>query len=181
MYQEDRSAIKQEWLTTESFQCYNGVKQGCILSPTLFHLYLNDLPDILNQSESVDPILVDGSPLNCLLYADDLVLFSKNPNDLQTLLNQLNLYADSIGLTVNIEKTKVLIFNKAGRRLSNYVFLYKDHIIENARLYKYLGPTLDVFGSFSFAQQELKKSALKALFKLKKIWDHFLTTTPHLH
>jgi len=70
---EDRSAIKQEGLITKSFQCYKGVKQGCML-----------------------------------LYADVLVLFSKTPNDLQALLNQLNLYADNNGLTVSIEKTKVL-------------------------------------------------------------------------
>ena len=71
MYSSDRSVI------TESFQCHNGVKQGDILSPTLFNLYLHDLPE---QFETVnDPVCLDGRAIDCLLYAEDLTIVLKLP------------------------------------------------------------------------------------------------------
>ena len=63
-----------------------------------------------------------------------------------------------------------------------YFLLYKNNIIENVRLYKYLGLTFSAYGNFTTAKQELKKSALKALFKLKSEmgpffnYDHPLLT-----
>ena len=44
MYSKDKSAVKIENKITQKFLCHNGVKQGCMLSPTLFNIYLSDLP-----------------------------------------------------------------------------------------------------------------------------------------
>ena len=49
-----------------------------ILSPILFNLFLNELPLALS-TKTTDPfILPNGTSLNCLLYADDLVIFLKS-------------------------------------------------------------------------------------------------------
>ena len=120
MYSKDKSAVKINNKMTEAFPCYIGVKQGCMLSPTLFNLYLSDLPEFLNSSSSTD-ILFDDSerPINCLLYADDLLIFSRSANGLQTLLNKLESYCDKTELTVNLDKIKVMTFNNCGKSLSN--------------------------------------------------------------
>ena len=47
MYKDDRSAIEKDGIITKSFGCYSGVKQGCMLSPTLFNSFLSDLPCVL--------------------------------------------------------------------------------------------------------------------------------------
>ena len=44
----DKSAVKFENKITHTFLCHNGVKQGCMLSPTLFNIYVSDLPEMLN-------------------------------------------------------------------------------------------------------------------------------------
>ena len=68
MYSKDKSAVKINNKMTEAFPCYTGVKQGCMLSPTLFNLYLSDLPEFLNSSSSIDILLDDSErPINCLL------------------------------------------------------------------------------------------------------------------
>ena len=64
--------------------------------------------------------------------------------------------------------------------MSNYAFNYQDKILENVKLYKYLGLTFSAFGNFTIAKQELKKSALKALFKLKKDMGNFFHFDPCL-
>ena len=45
-----------------------------------------------------------------LLFADDMVLFSNSPDELQTLLNRLHIYSSHCGLKVNTAKTKVCVF-----------------------------------------------------------------------
>ena len=86
MYSKDKSAVKINNKLTEAFPCYTGVKEGCMLSPTLLYLYLSDLPEFLNSSSSTDILLDDSKrPINCLLYADDLVVISRSANGLQTL------------------------------------------------------------------------------------------------
>ena len=77
MYLNDKSAVKIDYKQTQSFTCDAGVKQGCILSHTLFNFYLRDLPQFLNIASSTDIMLSDKS-INCLLYADDLVIFSRS-------------------------------------------------------------------------------------------------------
>ena len=60
---------------TDSFDCPWGVKQGCIISPTLFNLYVNELHNFFKE-KGVFQIPLSEQKLSLLLYADNLVLFS---------------------------------------------------------------------------------------------------------
>ena len=69
MYSKNKSAVKINYKMAEAFPCYTGVKQGCMLSPTLFNLFLSDLPEFLNSSSSTDILLDDSErPINCFNY-----------------------------------------------------------------------------------------------------------------
>ena len=54
MYSNDESAVKIDSKLTESFTCHAGVKQGCMLPPTLFNFYLSDLPKFLNTASATE-------------------------------------------------------------------------------------------------------------------------------
>ena len=88
MNSNDKSAVKIDNKLTEAFACFAGVKQGCMMSPSLFNFYLSDLPKFLNTTSSTD-IVLGGRSINCLLYADDLVIFSRSAKNLQIILNKL--------------------------------------------------------------------------------------------
>ena len=97
MYSHSKCCVKDNYNRSEFFNYDKGVRQGCILSPLLFSLYLNELPYILNNNAK-DPILLpDGSHLNCLLYADDLLLISHSAESLQRSLDRLSKNTVSIG------------------------------------------------------------------------------------
>ena len=51
-----------------------GVRQGCILSPLFFNLYINDLPFAFENILSDAIVLPNGTKLNSLSYADDLII-----------------------------------------------------------------------------------------------------------
>jgi hypothetical protein len=64
----------------------------------------------------------------------------------------------------NTSKTRILIFNKAGR-LIKHSFRYGNENIECVSNCKYLGIWFSSSGFYSYAQNELYKKSLKAFFK----------------
>ena len=91
-----------------SFETKIRVKQGCILSPTLFSLYLNVLNDCLDIS--CDPVAIDTTKTSSLLYADDIVLLSNTAEGFPNTLNKLGNFCEIWNLKINISKTKVMFF-----------------------------------------------------------------------
>lgn len=80
-----------------------GVPQGCSLGPLLFMVYINDLPDIINNAHTI-------------LFADDTVLFhishsvESSINLVQSDLNNLHLWCRDNLLDLNIKKKNVCFF-----------------------------------------------------------------------
>ena len=113
MYEVSTSCIRINDRVSENFHPHLGVKQGDNLNPNLFKIFINDLPDYLDNSS--DSIILNERILNCLMYADDVILLSETAEGLQNCLDKLNKYCEQWGLEVNLKKTKSLIFNNTGR------------------------------------------------------------------
>ena len=118
MYSEDKACVKLDDRITESFPVNIGVKQGCVLSPTLFNLFLSDLPSLFHSLDMDAPKLTNHS-VTSLFWADDLAIMSTSANGLQLAMDNLKLYSDTNELSVNIKKTKLMVFNKSGKLLKN--------------------------------------------------------------
>ena len=128
------------------FGCNIGVRQGKNLSPFLFSIFLNYLEASLNSkgvfgvsiTVTTDDILI-FLKLLLLLYADDTVIFSDDKDTLQyAFLNVFEDYCNEWHLTVNIQKTKIVIFSR-GRANKTHRFTYQDKTTEIVDDYKYLG------------------------------------------
>ena len=92
-YASQSYCIKWGTDLSEPFFISNGVRQGGILSPYLFNLYLNDLSVQLNKIQI--GCCCNGRIVNHLMYADDLVVFAPSAKRLQTLLNTCSNYGKS--------------------------------------------------------------------------------------
>ena len=117
------------------------------------------------------PVSLNTSKINCLMYADDVILLSETPAGLQNSLSHLQKYCTKWGLEVNTKKTKSLIFNNTGK-LDTNVFTFNNNNIENVRHYFYLGVNFSITGSFTEAKNVLYKKGLKAFFKIRKCFEH---------
>jgi hypothetical protein len=115
-------------------------------------MYINDLPDYLERA--FDPITLNGRSIHCLMYADDIILLSSSANGLQEKLDILSKYCQDCCLNVNTLKTKIMIFNKAGK-FHNIDFNLNGVRLECVSRYKYLGVYFCLSGSFTYAQEDL--------------------------
>ena len=166
MYADVSYFVKLDKGLTENILSNSGVKQGCVLSPLLFNLFLHDFPGIFD--DECDAVLCGTLKMNCLMFADDLVLFSESAPGLQNCLNKLNTYTKKWNLKVNINKTQVGVFKKGGKKLKHLYFYLGTEEIENVQNY-YLGIIFNASGSFSNACINIADKAMKAFFKLKRI------------
>ena len=85
----------------------NGTRQGGILSPYLFSLYINEmLDDIADTNIGCS---LNNYQTNVLAYADDITLIAPTSAGLQVLLNKLFDYISQLGLTLNINKSVYMV------------------------------------------------------------------------
>ena len=110
-----------------------GVKQGCVLSPLLFNMYVSDIPDIFD--DACRPVTVISLTTNSMPFADDLVLLSESAECIQRCIGKLENYCHQWGLTINQDKTKVIIINKGGKKLKKIKFYVNDSEIEIVQSY----------------------------------------------
>ena len=103
---------------SESFNVTNGVRQGGILSPLLFNVYMDDLSFTLNEMNV--GCSFSNKVVNHLMYADDIVVFAPSAIGLKKLLHACNDYADEHDIKFNTSKSAVMIFRPKQGMKVNY-------------------------------------------------------------
>ena len=96
------------------FHCEIGLRQGKVLSPILFSLFVEDLELFLEKDTNCG-LYINDIVCILLLLADDMAVIGRSQQELQQHLNFLHEYCDKWGLKVNRSKTKIVVFRKRGR------------------------------------------------------------------
>ena len=148
-YSNLTSTVKWNGVYSESFRVYSGVRQGGVLSPHLFSIYVDDLIAKLRLLKNGCHIA--NVFLACLVYADDIVLLAPCRSALQLLLNTCEEYGFSWCLTYNPSKTKVMTFGKSTCAPSFFMY---GKLLDIVHEYKYLGVT--VVAGITFSTSHLK-------------------------
>ena len=94
--------------TTDWFQIGKGVRQGCILSPCLFNLYVQYTLRTAGLEEAQAEIKIAGRNISNLRYADDTTLMAESEEELKSLLMKVKEESEKVGLKLNLQKTKIM-------------------------------------------------------------------------
>ena len=106
IYDNIKLQVKYLGSLSDLFSCDVGLLQGEIISPFMVALFKDDIE--MNLQENLN----DGITIDQLqLY---LLLFSETREGLQNQLNNLETYCKTWNLTVNVLKTKIVVFRKGG-------------------------------------------------------------------
>ena len=112
------------------------MRQGNHISPKLFTACLQDT--IINQINwEGRGINIDGEHLSHLIFADDIVLVAKSPEELERMLTDIHIASKPLGLSTNLSKTKVML-NETSIMSTVAV---DGNVIEKVDRYVYLGNT----------------------------------------
>ena len=176
MHSNSKFVVKMDNFLSHLGQYERGVRQGDGLSPLLFNIFLNDINDIFDETIS-QPVILNTTKLNCLIYADDVFLLSESKEGLQSCLDSLNVYCDYWKLRINTEKTKVMVFSAGKIKTDNIKFTLNKSDIEIVDNYKYLGILLSYNGNFKHAADHMYQKSLKAIFSLKSSVLDFESTS----
>ena len=108
LYAGKEATVRTEHGPTDWFQIGKGVRQGCILSPCLFNLYAEYIMRNVRLEEAEAGIKIAGRNINNLRYADDTTLMAESEEEIKNLFIKLKEESENIGLTLNIQKTKIM-------------------------------------------------------------------------
>ena len=144
-----------------------GVPQGSILGPLMFLIYVNDVERSCSHSR-------------VKLYADDTVLYASGTNiktGVEHLQKDLNSYTEwcmKNKLTINVSKTKCMLFSSKKKLPKDVVLELDGEVLHKVSSYKYLGVTLDPLGNFElFVRNQLKTISYRT-YQLSKL-SHYLS------
>ena len=100
------------------------------------------------------------------LFADDAAIVSETKEGLQESLNNVQTYCSRWNLTVNVQKTKIVVFRKGGVLSNDYTWTYDGQEIEIVPCFNYLGITLSCGGSLIHTTNALSGKALRVMSSL---------------
>ena len=103
IYSNSKSAVRTTSGTSDWFPVTSGVRQGCVLSPLLFVIYMDHI------TKEADP---DEEALNELLFADDQVVINNDATKLQQHIDKINDSCKTHDMKISISKTEVMTISR---------------------------------------------------------------------
>ncbi len=117
------------------------------------------------DGKECDAPALAGVHIWLLFLVDDLVLTSESEVRLQQQLDTLQQLCAERGLIMNVEKTKVMVFNSIDPCQE---FVFKDDVIERVQTFKYLGILLETTPNLDNAMEHLAATSRCSLFALNR-------------
>jgi hypothetical protein len=175
LYTDVKCTLSLGDVVTEGAELSIGLKQGCVLSPILFALYLRDLGNSL--LESGKGISVGGEKIPGLFFADDVVLMANTKVELQDLLRIAGDYGEKWRLEYSEKKSKVMVLGQKPRTGEKWMVgrfripegQEKVITIGEVEDYEYLGVKIKATGQgmFRYHVEKIKQKVNRAKGMIK--------------
>ncbi|KAI5715688.1 hypothetical protein M8J77_020743 [Diaphorina citri] len=185
LHENTHAAVRTDGEVGPSFAVRTGVRQGCVLAPLLFLVYIQTIVAnmSLQQQDGVDIIYRADSDMFSkrglksrtkvarfkvaeLMFADDCAIVTRTPEALQAAISTFAQSAASLGLQVNEDKTEVMFVNCPSNPIS-----LNGKILNEVPAFKYLGSIISKNGDSMLEIQNRINAASQAFGKLyARVW-----------
>ena len=164
--QKVTSAVCFNGSTGDWFRTTVGVRQGCLLSPTLSNIFLERImADPLADHKSI--VSIGSRTISNLRFADDIDGLAGSELELANLVELLDKTSTAYGMQISAEETKLMTNNTNGISSNIRVNGEKLEIVQS---FQYLGAIVTDEGSMPEVRSRIAQT-IAALTKLKIIWD----------
>ncbi|KAI8491883.1 hypothetical protein Bbelb_302560 [Branchiostoma belcheri] len=153
--------VQDDGETSTAFPVTNGVKQGCVLAPTLFSIVFTAMltdafhgtkegidikyrtdGKLLNQRRLLALTKVKHTVLKDFLFADDCALNATSGQDMQVSTDRFSGACDNFGLIISTKKTEVLYQPRPGKPYKEPCVTVHGQVLNPVDKFTYLGSTM---------------------------------------
>lgn len=174
-YSNSSSSVVIDSSYSSPFPILQGVRQGAILSPLLYSIFVDELLDDLTSSKL--GVMIGSVHCPSPMYADDLALIANSAERLQLLLDIVYRYSSKWRYQFNSAKSAILVFGESTKsRLSarcNRAWHVGPDTIQEQDSYIHLGILRSVSNSNSSRTASRCASGRSAFFALNSIGSRF--------
>jgi exonuclease III len=133
MYSDSKSCVRILGRKSEMFRVDAGLRQGCVLSPLLFIIYMDR---IARRSLGQESVTIGSVNASHLLFADDLAILASSQSELQCALDRFALECEAASMRINTAKTETLVISRNPRECTLQV---SGVPLQQVEKFKYLG------------------------------------------
>ena len=186
-----KGTVQYDGSTSDAFDIRSGVKQGCVLAPTLFGIffavllkhafgtstegvYLHTRSDgrLYNLARLKAKSKVRQATIRDMLFADDAALATHTEPELQCLMDRFAKACDEFGLTISLKKTNVMAQDAEPPRIT-----IQDYELEVVSQFTYLGSTITNNLSLdSELNQRIGKASTTLARLSQRVWNNSMLT-----
>ena len=151
MYSKVQACVQVNDKLSDFFDILVGLKQGCLLSPLLFNIFIDGLIEEIKRVGK--GVKCGGITIGCLLFADDIALVAESRADLEVLMEVVWEYSRKWMFHFNLDKSAVVIFERKKKLLPSgdckescscgRHWKFGDGFILEIESYRYLGIEFD--------------------------------------
>jgi hypothetical protein len=160
------------------FEIDVGLRQGCLMSPILFAIYINGIAEEIKGAKlGARLILRREENVGILMFADDIALLADDQTELQKLMDLTYDYSRKWRFTFNYDKCAVVVFGNPEQKFAygncdstctcGYHWRLGTKLIKQVTSYKYLGVELDQKLSWKEFKERIASKAKK---NVSAIW-----------
>ena len=181
---------------SETFGVTNGVKQGCVLAPTLFSIFLSAMlveafrgmgdgvyiqsrqsADLFNIAHFRAKTKTTQILVRELLYADDSALVAHSAEEIQRIVDAFSDASKKFGLKINIKKTEVL-YQPNSTRTREEDIMVDGNKLNSVPEFTYLGSTISSDGRIDAEIQRRMAKASASFGRLRqRLWNNHHVST----
>ena len=174
LYEKATSAVLFNRNTGDWFRTTVGVRQGCLLSPTLLNVFLEKImTDALENHEGT--VRIGGRIITNLRFADDIDGLAGKEEEKENLVKTVETASTAYDIEISPEKTKIMSNKSNGLTKTIKV---KGYNLETVTNFKYLGAIVIDEGTKREVLTRIAQ-ATSALTKLKTVWEDRKITSKH--
>ena len=168
MYSNVTAFVRGAGRQSAEFAIDNGLRQGSVISPLLYNIFINGLVRELKTRSDIG-VRVGPTIEPCCLFADDIALLATSPEALQTALGVASEYASKWRFKFGPDKSNVVVFSrkKADRQSAPATWQMGPVKISTTDKYKYLGTWLSADMRWATEADNATAAARK---KLGMLW-----------
>ena len=173
MYADNQCCVRHEGQHSDWFHVKTGVRQGCVISPTLFLVVIDWVMRKATSDRATGLVWGLTARLEDCDFADDIALLSHTQKDMQEKTLKVDQAASSVGLKIHPDKSKIMKRNTK----SMESIKVRGKALDEVEHFKYLGSNISADGNLEKEISTRIGLAAQAFSGLKNIWKSTILQT----